>query len=659
MRDLLLALKDAGSHAVGCAVEIIVVDNDAEMTARAVVEKSETAYDQTLRYVHEPVANISRARNRALNEASHPLCLFLDDDQLIAPEFFTTLKQTVASAPNNFGALRLAIKWRFETPVPRWKTQAITGNDSSDTKRHLRPLLRTEMGTGGLLVNKKHLPASDVPYFDTDLGRSGGEDVDFFLRASSSGCFFYFASTPPVIERVPEQRSTCRYAFQSAHRKGFVDAKLALRNAHSRSPILYICKTALLVATAALLVPLSAIRGRKGLLSAALLLSRQIGKLVACRRSDLQHYAQGKKQVVLHLTGGGQDGGAEKIIEQISLHTEPDTTDLCFFFYDSGGARNFSEIVNRRWPHVFHHKKSAGIDLLLWLRLIKFTKQHCVNVVHTHDIGAMLHASVAKIANPRLRLIHTEHTLHYWISRKKYRLLYRTLAGAFARIACVSGFVQQELLQKVSIPKKKLQIVPNGVDTQAFSAFASADEHRKNVAEQSLRLVSVSRIDRLKNIGQILRAIALARRQGLNVTLTHVGSGKEEDVAKLRYEINQLGLDEVITLAGYQTDVAQFLAAADCFISASQVECHPVSVLEAMASGKPCVLSGIEPHKELLQDGIILFGDDDESAAEALIKINGLINSYPHFAYNLIKTAQKSYSIPAMLTRYSALYAGF
>lgn len=655
LRDLLSALQTAAGNNRSFEIETVVVDNDPAMSARAVVQE-ESWNGLRPRYASEPIANISRARNTALREASHRLCLFLDDDQLVGPDFFSVLEQTIAEAPSDFFAIRLRVCWQFELDIPAWKRLALTGSDTQDRSRHLLKLLRTEMGTGGLLLNFAQSPVPAQYWFDPELGVSGGEDVDFYMRALARGQKFLFASYPEVRERVPAARSTLTYGLMSARRKGFVDGKLALRADSREKRAAYTCRSLLLTILSVVLLPLSCFSGRASVAAAIMRLARQWGKLLAVAGRPLPHYHSMSREVILHLTGGGQDGGAEKIIEQISVHTPDSSAELCFFFYDSSGPRPFSRIVSRRWPHIVHHRKSAGIDLLLWWRLIRFVKKHKVTVIHTHDIGAMLHAAVARIANPRLRLIHTEHTLHYWIVSKKYRCLYKLLTAFFTNIACVSGYVRHELLERVGVSNSKLKVVPNGVDTESLrpGAGQTIPEQR---SRRRLALVSVSRIDELKNIGQILRGVALARKRGLDVVLTHVGTGKPEDVAAVVAQIEQLNLSSVVTMAGYQTNVSPFLTAADCFISASRVECHPVSVLEAMASGRPCVLSSIAPHRELLQDGIILFDDHDESVADALIKINEQINSCPQVAYNLISVAQKSYSIPVMLTRYNALYA--
>jgi glycosyltransferase involved in cell wall biosynthesis len=656
LRDLLRALEVAAGSSHGLETETVIVDNDPAMSAR-IIAQDETGNSLPIRYVSEPVANISIARNRALAAARHSLCLFLDDDQLVGPQFFTELEQTITQAPSDFSAIRLAIHWQFEKDIAAWKKRALAGDPAPHAARHLQNLLRTEMGTGGLVLNRAQAAGAGQLWFDPTLGTSGGEDVDFYLRSQARGEKFLFANMPEVRERVPAARATLAYGLRSSRRKGYVDGKLALRDESRQSRAIYICRSILLTILAALLLPLTLCAGRGHLAAAAFLLARQWGKIIALTGRALPHYSSAPCGAVLHLTGGGQDGGAEKIIEQISLHTPDSAHGLCFFFYDSSGPRPFSQVVSRRWPHVVHHQKSAGIDLLLWWRLFLFVRKHNVAVIHTHDIGAMLHAVVVRMITPGLRLIHTEHTLHYWIVSKKYRLLYKVMSGFFKSIACVSGYVRHELREKVGVSPDKLKVVPNGVDTEGLIAAARQKETMQRSPPQ-LALVSVSRIDELKNITRILSGIALARQRGLDVVLTHVGTGKSEDVAVISAQIEELGLSGAVTMVGYQTNVAPFLNAADCFVSASRVECHPVSVLEAMAIGKPCILSSIAPHRELLQDGIILFDDHDDSVVDALIKINEQINSFPQFAYNLISATEKSYSIPVMLTRYNALYAG-
>lgn len=665
LRDLLMALNKAHVHEPIFDLEVVVIDNDELQSAQKVTYDLINQLNFTLRYIYEATSGVSSARNTAIANAKHPLCLFLDDDQIIETTFFRQLFETTRAFPQDFSAIRLHVGWKFETFIPRWLERGLSRDAAHKNTghRHGKPLKRKEMGTGGLLINKNNLidQKTSEPLFDVTLNEIGGEDVSMFLKAVVSGKTFYYASSPSVIERVAAERATVHYGLRTALRKGFVDATLALRGARLSTKISFFALTLLYLATALVLLPLSAFGGRLKIFNTTMKLWRQFGKCKALFHGKLLFYGKAEpKAVVLHLTGGGHDGGAEKIIEQISVHTPEESVKLCFYFYDSSGPRAFSKVISKRWQKVVHRKKSKGLDWALWLQLAQFVRTEKITVIHTHDIGAMLHANVARLINPHIRLVHTEHTLHYWINTPKYRRLYYILSLSYSSIACVSAYVKNEIVSKIGIAERKLKVIPNGVDVAIFDPRQTETKGSRD-PKQPLALISVSRIDANKNVEQILRALAIVRRRGLNVMLTHVGSGSEENVKKLSELAHKLGIKDYVTFAGFQSQVAPWLLSADCFVSASKVECHPVSVLEALASGKPCILSGIAPHQEvqsaIINSGIILFGDHDDALADAIESMHKNFNDHKISAYQSIELIRTHYSVPVMLARYSALYA--
>lgn len=652
LKDLLESIDAALAESVAFSVDIVVVDNDLLCSALPIVTLVKSLTSLPITYVKVDEPNISVARNAALKHAKYPLSLFLDDDQLIDRNFFNDLSITMANADEDFTAIRLAVTWQYEGTVSRSVKTALEGSAEPTIDRHLSKLKRTEMGTGGLLLRLDRL--NDIsPFFDNRLGRSGGEDVDFFLRSEKKGHLFLLAESPRVIERVPSNRATIGYSLRSSLRKGFVDAKLNLSNKSLDQRVLYLVKTVLIFAVAVANAAFRSIITPNSWLINLNLVWRQFGKLKAISTNNHSHYKKSNHPTsVMHLTGGGQDGGAEKIIEQISSHSNKKQLRLTFFFYDSIGERNFSRTILGNGHNVFFHKKSKSIDWLLWRRLIKVVRNEKVAIVHTHDLGAMLHARVAKFFAPQLRLIHTEHTLHYWIDNPKYRRLYKWLSKSFVYIAGVSNYVKNEIEKKVGVCSDILRVVPNGVDIELFQGVRS----HTAASSDTLKLIAVSRIDANKNLERVLHGLALARKRGIALHFTHAGTGNVEDVNALKEIVENLGLSSVVHFTGYCVDIPPLIEQADCFISASKIECHPVSVLEAMAGGKPCILSNIPPHKELEQSGIFLFEDNDSSLADALETLVEQRTHFDDFAQTLNKSASKEFSMPVMLARYSALY---
>jgi glycosyltransferase involved in cell wall biosynthesis len=106
------------------------------------------------------------------------------------------------------------------------------------------------------------------------------------------------------------------------------------------------------------------------------------------------------------------------------------------------------------------------------------------------------------------------------------------------------------------------------------------------------RFVNVGRLSRQKGQDVLLRALTLARPDLRAVHLTLVGNGPEETT--LRRLSTELGLDDIVTFAGYSSDPADHLRAADCFVLASRWEGFGVVLVEALQFGLPLLATNCE-----------------------------------------------------------------
>jgi glycosyltransferase involved in cell wall biosynthesis len=122
----------------------------------------------------------------------------------------------------------------------------------------------------------------------------------------------------------------------------------------------------------------------------------------------------------------------------------------------------------------------------------------------------------------------------------------------------------------------------------------------------------VGRIEPGKGVLDLVRAM-----RGVDARLVIVGDGPERP--SLEAELQLLGIDDRVQLAGERDDVRDLLADADIFVLSSVSEGLPVSVLEAMAAELPVVASRVGGVPELVADGengfLVPPGNPDELAA--------------------------------------------
>jgi len=135
-----------------------------------------------------------------------------------------------------------------------------------------------------------------------------------------------------------------------------------------------------------------------------------------------------------------------------------------------------------------------------------------------------------------------------------------------------------------------IKVIPNGIDLKPY-LHPSPPLSRAEVGfpEEAAVLIYVGRLSPEKNLTFLLRAflgIAAARP---DVMLALVGDGPERD--NLHDQVEHSGLAEKVKFVG-EVDYASipaYLALADVFVTASQTEVHPLSLIEAMACGLPAL----------------------------------------------------------------------
>lgn len=188
---------------------------------------------------------------------------------------------------------------------------------------------------------------------------------------------------------------------------------------------------------------------------------------------------------------------------------------------------------------------------------------------------------------------------------------------------------------------KKCKIVSNGIFCGKYLFnYNSRLEKRCELqfSEKDKVLGAVGRLTRVKNIGFLLNVV---KKLTDEYKLIVLGDGEDRNI--LESKINLLNLDDRVRLLGNKDNVADYLCAMDIFVMPSLNEGMPFSLIEAQASGLPCVVStGVAQETDLT--GSVFFEDiDDENKWADRIKIIRT-NTENRMAYNL-KIKEVGYSI--------------
>jgi succinoglycan biosynthesis protein ExoM len=199
----------------GTRLHALVVDNDAQASARQVAEASPAPLPWSLRYVVEPSPGLAAVRNRCLAETTTELVAFIDDDEVPAPGWLAALlrchAQTAADAV--FGCVVPA----FEAPLPTW------AGDGALFAKPRRPTGSTigweATNTANVLLGRRLLELAGGA-FDERFAASGGEDTLLFYRAERHGARLVWCDDAVVHEHLPAGRLRLAWLLRRAFRGG-------------------------------------------------------------------------------------------------------------------------------------------------------------------------------------------------------------------------------------------------------------------------------------------------------------------------------------------------------------------------------------------------------------------------------------------------------
>lgn len=249
--------------------EILVVDNDPEGSASAVVEGSTAG---RVRYVNETSPGIAAARRRALAEtADSTLVMFLDDD--LEPERpwlepMISLWRTTRAA-----AVVGHVDYYFGQAVDPWVVEG------GFFRRFIHPDgARLEVaGAGNLLLDRQQVAALGVD-FDPTLGLSGGEDTLFSRQLSDRGGLIVFCSGSVVRGLVPADRTARAQALTRARAHGGIGVRVELARRSSARHV-------------------AAVRARAVLGGAGRVVAGALRERVGRVMKDVSHQARGARLV--------------------------------------------------------------------------------------------------------------------------------------------------------------------------------------------------------------------------------------------------------------------------------------------------------------------------------------------------------------------------
>lgn len=270
-------------------------------------------------------------------------------------------------------------------------------------------------------------------------------------------------------------------------------------------------------------------------------------------------------------------------------------------------------------PHQidFDREPLSKATLQSYKQLDKLLSEEYFRVVHCHTpVGGALGRLVASRHGVEI-IIYTVHGFHFYkgapiVNNVLYRSAEKLLAKRSDAIITINSEDYANASRFRLRNNGSVYHVPGtGIDTKRFVANRERHVVREQLGidDATFVLLSVGELNKNKNHEVVIRALGQCDCSGIRYLIC--GEGVERDY--LQQLVREKGLQEVVSLVGYRSDVARVYGAADLFVFPSHREGLSVSLMEAMASGLPVLASRIRGNVDLIDDGVngLLYSPDD------------------------------------------------
>ncbi len=271
-------------------------------------------------------------------------------------------------------------------------------------------------------------------------------------------------------------------------------------------------------------------------------------------------------------------------------------------------------------------------DLVAALRLARILRDVRPDVVHTHTAkaGAVGRFAALFAGRPRPVVVHTfhGHVLRGYfgtVGSRLFRAIERILAIMSDRLVAVSPEVRDELVGLGIAPASKFEVIRLGIDLEPrvrFDGDPSEVRRRLGIPQEAFLVGWFGRMTAVKRTEDLLRVLVALRRHGVDAALLLVGDG--DDRPRLEELAHELGVARSCLFLGYQEDVAPFYAISDAVVLTSANEGTPVTIIEALAAGRPVVVTDVGGVADVVEDGVTGFlvdAGDADAMADRLAKL--------------------------------------
>lgn len=355
---------------------------------------------------------------------------------------------------------------------------------------------------------------------------------------------------------------------------------------------------------------------------------------------------------------GLHHGGAERVVASLCNHLDKSRFSVTVCWRSARGAIGEELMAQGHEVIGLPELDPAVTPYRRFLVLKKLMQEKRIDVLHTHDTGALADGAQCRIVGSRVRLVHTFHFGNYPILRKRYVLMEMIFSRMANHLVAVGVEQAKQIRKALCLSSSRLDTIYNGVGLPTFDSSADPIKPYRDRPGQPVVIGSISTLIEQKGLPFLLETAEILRKRKTNCIFLIVGDGPLRQ--ELEGKCKQLGLTDTVHFLGWVPNAANnLLPFLDIFFQSSLWEANSIVLLEAMAAGLTIVTTDVGESRHVIEEGRsgrIVKPRDTVGMADALAALIEQGELRQQMGRCARQDFADKYTVDKMIARYQEVY---
>lgn len=360
---------------------------------------------------------------------------------------------------------------------------------------------------------------------------------------------------------------------------------------------------------------------------------------------------------ILHTIETSGPGGAETVI--LELASSLDRSRFRSIVLLPPGHW-LPQALREREVRTIEAKSSAWYDPHVFRVMVGLIVKEKVDLIHSHLPDQNFYSCIAGVLTRRKTIV-TYHGAQPFTGGGGARRAFKTwvVQRTASSVVVVSDYLKN-LLAEAGFKRERLVRIYNGVNLSRFAGPPRGCLRTELHCPPECRLIGmVANMRQSKGYEYFVKAARIVKDSFPQAHFVVVGELEGRIVNQMRALMKDLNLEDHFSLLGFRGDVPQILADLDVFVLSSVSEGLSIATIEAMAAGRPVVVTRSGGPQEIIEDrrtGLLVPPGDASALASGICEVLASSELASALGRNAQMLVEGKFSLKNMISSYESLY---